>query len=385
MRITAVVHNYPPAHNAGAEWMLHPMLAALAARGHKVEVHLSRHIPGGNRKPWRLDDVLVYPLGAHGRTDVPPDIYITHLDCIRPVAARSRGFGKPVVVVQHNTLDFDLKSITEARPDLIVHNSEWMRDWMRAEGHVYPGIVCHPPVLEEHYRTEPGEKVTLINLTTGKGADLLWQLAERMPDTPFLAVQGNYGGQIVKDLPNVEVCGPFDGRKMRDEVYAKTRILLVPSRYESWGRVATEAMCSGIPVIAHRAIGALEENLGEAGIWCDRDQPSQWVAEIKRLSKPTEYETASQAARARFETFDFQAELDNWVGALEDLARVPRTPPPYFVGLRSVRQAQPEPVPEVRELPSPLPATPVPAPKPRAPRKTKTQAELSTERDNRGR
>lgn len=363
MRVLAIVHNYPPRHNAGAEWMLHPMLAALAKRGHQVEVYLSRHIPGDNgRLPWKMDDVYVYPLGAKGRSELRPDVYVTHLDCIRPVAASGRGYGVPVVVVQHNTLDFDLGNIREGRPSLIVHNSDWMRQWMQDNGYVFPGIVVRPPVHEDLYKTTPGDRVTLINMTGGKGAPLFWQLAERMPDTKFLAVQGNYGGQIIQEgHPNVEVVGPFDGRVMRDEVYSKTKILMMPSYYESWGRVVTEAMCSGIPVIAHRAIGALHENLGDAAIWADRDEPDAWVAEIKRLSKPAEYAKASEACRAQFETFDPEGELALWCNTLEDLARVPRTRPSEVITTRSAQQAPAEPV-----APQPEPEAPEPAQEPRA-------------------
>lgn len=357
MRIVAKVHNYPPRHNAGAEWMIHPMLAALAKRGHRVEVHLSRHIPGDQaRKSWKLDDVYVYPLGAVGRTDRRPDIYLTHLDCIRPVSAAARGLGVPLVVVQHNTLDTDIKNIKAARPDLIVHNSEWMRDWMTEHDYVYPGIVCHPPVDAERYKADkPGDKVTLINLTGGKGASLLWDLARRMPDTQFLACEGNYGGQIIQDLPNVEVVGPFDGRVMRDEVYGKTRVLLVPSYYESWGRVATEAMCNGIPVIAHRAIGAMHENLGDSAIWCDRDKPEEWVREIKRLSKPAEYAKASQAASDQFASFDFDAEVSAFCDAVEDLGGVPHPMPSQVITTHKIETLTP--APPVEEPPVKRPAT----------------------------
>jgi glycosyltransferase involved in cell wall biosynthesis len=318
MRITARVHAYPPASNAGAEWMLAPMLSALAARGHQVEVHLSNGVPGV-REPWDLDGVRVMPPGTVA-AGPRPDVYVTHLDNTRRTAAAARGRGVPLVVVQHNTHDLARQDLAVARPSLLVLNSEWMAAELGYQGR---SIVVRPPVLREDYETVPGTAVTLINLTSGKGGPLLWDLAARMPGTEFLAVKGSYGEQAVPDPvpPNVTVLDTVDGRLMRDQVYARTRILLVPSDYESWGRVATEAMCSGIPVIAHKAAGALTENLGDAAIWADRDDPAEWEAQITLLSDPAQWEAASEACRERAAELDPAADLEQWCDAVEALAR----------------------------------------------------------------
>src|SRR5690606_19301196 len=114
-----------------------------------------------------------------------------------------------------------------------------------------PAVVVRPPVAAAEYATEPGDHVTIVNLFPNKGSALFWRLAERMPDVPFLAVRGGYGHQDIRRVPNVEVVPHLPCHRMRDEVYARTKILLMPSEYESWGRVGVEAMCSGIPVIAH--------------------------------------------------------------------------------------------------------------------------------------
>jgi glycosyltransferase involved in cell wall biosynthesis len=62
----------------------------------------------------------------------------------------------------------------------------------------------------------------------------------------------------------------------------------MPSKEESWGRVAIEAMSSGIPVIATPTPGLLE-SCGSAGIFCKRDDIGSWVREIRRLKTDTEY------------------------------------------------------------------------------------------------
>jgi glycosyltransferase involved in cell wall biosynthesis len=81
-------------------------------------------------------------------------------------------------------------------------------------------------------------------------------------------------------------------------VYSKTDILIMPSKYESWGRTATEAMASGIPVISTDTPG-LRENVGESGIFCDRNNINEWVMAIRKLKGKKEYEEASAKAKKR--------------------------------------------------------------------------------------
>jgi glycosyltransferase involved in cell wall biosynthesis len=110
---------------------------------------------------------------------------------------------------------------------------------------------------------------------------------------------------------------------MRDDVYARTKLLLMPSDYESWGRVGVEAMASGIPVIAHPTEG-LTESLGDAGTFIHRDDIPAWCDAITRLLKPRAWGAASKKAKARSAELDPARDLATWVQALEHLSRVPR-------------------------------------------------------------
>jgi glycosyltransferase involved in cell wall biosynthesis len=175
--------------------------------------------------------------------------------------------------------------------------------------------------------------VTLVNISkdfpapdghvTGKGGELFRQLAERMPDTAFLGVTGGYGPQQdMSGLPNAEVLPHVPNAAMRDLVWARTRVLLVPSGYESWGRVASEALCSGIPVIAHPTVG-LVENLSEAGIFVDRHDVDGWIAALRRLQDSAAYETARGLALARSAEQQRMRVIDEqrWVASVEALGR----------------------------------------------------------------
>jgi len=138
--------------------------------------------------------------------------------------------------------------------------------------------------------------VTQINLS--KNGALLWEVARLLPDTRFLAVQGGYGEQIIpKVIPsNVEVIEATDDPA--GKIYARTRILLVPSFYESWGRVGMEAASSSIPVIASTTPG-LQESLSYAGLFRDPVRPAHWVEAITALSDPEVYAAYAEMACLR--------------------------------------------------------------------------------------
>jgi len=327
LNIVARVHAYPNDHNAGAEWALHEMLRALVQRGHRATVWLNQWAE--TRKPYEVDGVQVMPHEPSSRafqSAVPrASAVVSHLESVPGAACLARGHGVPLIVVCHNTFDLTWQPMQTGSSALAVVNSQWMLAEAEAaltDAPCRPGrmLAVRPPVWPEEYRTTRGECLTLVNCTMSKGAGVLAELAERMPDRKFLAVRGGYGEQQPPDLDNVIVLDHMPGRQMRDAVYARTRLLLMPSDYESWGRVGVEAMASGIPVLAHPTEG-LTESLGNAGVFCDREDVDAWQNAIEKLDNQTAYRAASQRAAARSRALDPTADLAAWCDAVEETAR----------------------------------------------------------------
>ncbi|MEU3557797.1 glycosyltransferase family 4 protein [Streptomyces fragilis] len=325
------MYGYPPDHNAGSEWMLHSMLRPLAERGHRVEVWLSH--PGKSGKGYEIDGVHVVPFqqglefAARART---ADVLVSHYENVPLVAGLARDADVPVAVICHD--NFPASFHNAAGADLVVYNSQWIR----RDGEIfYSGfpeeflprrsIVVRPPVIAEEYRTRPGDCVTLVNLNADKGGDLFWNIAAWMPQWRFLGVRGAYGQQIEPPprMPNCEVLHSVPGQRMREHVYSRSRVILMPSLYESWGRVAIEAFASGIPVVAHPTPG-LVEALGQAGIFAYRDDPSAWIDALTHLKDPQVWARASKRALARSDELSATSDLDVWCDAVEDLARAHR-------------------------------------------------------------
>jgi glycosyltransferase involved in cell wall biosynthesis len=81
-------------------------------------------------------------------------------------------------------------------------------------------------------------------------------------------------------------------------VWARTRIYVQPSGYESYGKAAVEAMAHGIPVIAHPTVGLLE-SLESAGIFRDRADRFAYLEAIRELDDEDRYRQAGARARRR--------------------------------------------------------------------------------------
>ncbi|MFE4818631.1 glycosyltransferase family 4 protein [Streptomyces sp. NPDC056704] len=328
MQVVARLHAAPPRHNAGAEWMAWSMFRALVERGHDVTVWLSRY--GEDHQPYELDGVQVIPLES--RLDWVTavrraDVLVSHLENVKPTAALARGYGKPFVAICHNTFLPTFKDMASGGTALAVYNSVWMEREAELYFADYPkavrpdaSMIVRPPVFAEDYATKPGDRITLVNTNPDKGGGLFHDLAQRMPDRKFLAVMGSYGEQTdYSDLPNVEVVQQVSGHEMREAVYSRTRVLLMPSFYESWGRAGVEALASGIPVLAHPTPG-LCESLAEGGIFLERQDLDGWEAVLRKLETPAEYRLASKRAKARSAELDPTVELAAWCDAVEALA-----------------------------------------------------------------
>ena len=311
--ILCSIHLYPPMHVCGAEMMLHQMNRFFQSRGHTVKILLKQANVHKIESHYVYDNVDVFPPDQYTEISLFQwaDAVLTHLDYSAWSQQLAGMFGKPVFQIIHN--DYPRDHIVSAdRPQFIVYNSNWIKDKLAYPHHSF---VLHPPTDYRHYKVDmdawDNEHITLINLDQNKGGEIFREIAKALPDCKFLGVMGSYSepikiGQITDQPSNVRIMP-----KQQDirEAYKLTRILIMPSKYESWGRTATEAMASGIPVIASPTEG-LKENCGNAGIFVkDRDDVSEWVKEIQKLDDEKRYRKASAKASVRAIELDPTHEL----------------------------------------------------------------------------
>lgn len=339
LRVLGLVHQYVPVRNAGAESHIHSMFRALAERGHRVDVVLSMQIGD----PYVFEGVNIWPCVDRKRDVFPwladADIIVAHLDNTTRATVLGEFNDIPVAIVHHNTFEASREALalTSSRTDLVAVNSEHMKAGLRvwcdeAEIPMPNTVVVRPTADPSVFATTPGDRVTLINMRRrddeihrdhlSKGGETFRAVAERLPDVDFLGVTGAYGTQVdVSDLPNVEVIDHVPHDEMVEKVYARTKVLLVPSSYESWGRVASEAMCSGIPVIASPTPGLVEQIGPDAGTFVDPDDYDRWVDAVSRLlTDPHHWHAMSMRSKGRASKLDQlgRGDLQGWVRAVEE-------------------------------------------------------------------
>lgn len=337
MKIFAMVHGYVPHHNAGAETTLHALLAHMASLGHDVDVLLSEGGPNPPPADYEIDGVHVHKRRSDGDVFIRlganasrrPDVVITHLENTLRAAALCHRAGVPLVHLVHNTHEWTKGCIRRGPVQFAIYNSDWMAsdyaaDWAAHFDKPQPPHTVINPVVDpvSLAGTAPGTRITLVNLNEGKGAATFYRLVDELPRRKFLGVKGGYGEQVMpagnrENLRLVENVAPHE---MGSQVYAHTKILLMPSDYESWGRTAIEAACCGIPTIAHPTPG-LRESLGSAGTFVDRDDIEGWKAAISRLSTPKGFAKASAAARARALELNPGSDLRRFSDLMEGVVR----------------------------------------------------------------
>jgi hypothetical protein len=285
--VGAYVEHAAPEHPAGAEWTMQDLMTWLQRRGHDCRVLAKR----GHRRMLH-DGVTIYSPADDDVTTqhyLECDVMLTQLEASRDAQLLAATYQTPLVQMIHSENQLVELGVADTARALVVFNAQHVANacaW-------WPGqsMVVHPPIDRARVLTEPGVCTTLVNLSHNKGGPLLVELAKILETRPFMGIVGVYEDQTLgpegfpgtresptpTGLPaNLRVFNPAE--RIAD-MLGYTRLLLVLSRSETYGRVAGEAMLSGIPVIASRTPG-LEECCGDAARWVERRDDLRALARI---------------------------------------------------------------------------------------------------------
>lgn len=307
MRILFSIHLFPPQHNCGSETYAVALIHYLQSKGHDCRVLLHKANGPLLDKMYVYQDIPVWPasgqIGNHFFWADRVFTQLTHMTAWTMTMACQ--YKKPCFHITHS--DQVNQAVAACRlPVRVIYNTY---ESAKNLNYQHPAIVLHPPINPEDYQTgvtpHKAEYITLINLNRNKGVGIFYEIARRMPERKFLAVQGSYDEQILSDLPNVTAVPNSPDILF---AYKQTRILLMPSEMESYGLTAREAMSSGIPVICTDLPG-LRENCGDAAVYMDRDNIQGWVTEIRKLDNKKQYLSRSELCKNRAYNSDIPEQL----------------------------------------------------------------------------
>lgn len=298
--------------------MAHSIAKHLQSKGHQVKVLLHQANYYRITNNYVFDGVDVFPPNQNVIDGLMrwSDAIITHLDYTHWTVGASGMYKKPVFHLIHNSHKYP--EIENAHyPQYVVYNSEWIKKELNYK---WDNFTLTPPVDFRDYDlgkdSEANEYITLINLNENKGGKIFEQIARALPNKKFLGVLGSYDEQIIPNLENVKILQNTSNIK---PIYGMTRILLMPSKYESWGMTATEAMANGIPIICTDGEG-LKENCGNAGLYIkNRDNVQSWIEAIKKLDDKKTYSEASRKSRKRAQDHDPRKALNQFETWLREM------------------------------------------------------------------
>ena len=306
MKIVCLTHYYIEDNRAGGEMMIHGILKYLVAQGHDVTALITNNcrlntVIDGVKVIYAVDKLRVLDTYDY-------DLVISQFDNSLIAIQHAHKNGKLVSLAVHNDhpATQQLVGMLDKR-DLAIFNTEWISNKIKTRA---KKVVVHPPIeIVKQDKTEDRKYVTIVNLVREKGADIFYQIARSMPSVLFMGVKGGYWKDRQNIQPCVNVLIQENTDNMYRDVYSKSKIVLMPSTYESYGMVAAEAISYGIPVICSPQTG-LKENLGESGIYINPTDIPSWVDSIRRLlSEPDYYNSQSKLCKDRAKSKNFEEEL----------------------------------------------------------------------------
>lgn len=317
MIIGALVRHAAPFWPAGAEWSLQDTLVALARRGHDCRILAlegsTRERIGSVGPDAKAASVLVYSQPTPEERLLhwqECDVMLTQLDATMDAQLDAATYQTPLVHLIHSANQLEQLGVVPSCSALVVYNAAHVANACKW----WPGhsITLRPVIDAARVKaTKLGKAITLVNVSSNKGGAEFQRLARDLPDLPFYGVRGAYGDQVIDPdaLSNLAV-GPAVGDVAR-MVFDYTRILCVLSASETYGRIAAEAMVSGIPVVAHETPG-LREACGTSAVYVDRAHPDELARTVNLLYRDhwqnwSERATARAAVLARRQARELRA------------------------------------------------------------------------------
>lgn len=194
----------------------------------------------------------------------------------RAIALRCQPLHEYALVTAITAVRVVVQRFRVHRATLLVCVSGVFRDHLVRDYHFRRAstVVIHNPVHLERFEgvaQRPSRSPTVLMLgriSLRKGVEDVVELARRMRDRDMSVRLRIVGGpslfsdytKLLEDLPseNAEYVERVPPSEVPAEL-ARSDLLLAPSKYDSFGLTAAEALAAGVPVVATTEVGAIEQ------------------------------------------------------------------------------------------------------------------------------
>ena len=330
MSTVALSHGYPPFWNMGGEVSLHRTL--IAAPGDKFvltateEPYIFEGVDVRKINAVNVLDVKTNPLPISEQLkDLNARVVIGQNELSLAAVKAARLAGAVPIVNVHTPPKYG-RNLADAmyETDYAIYNTRTSAEqWGEPKA-----LVVHPPINSIPKDTMTGgDAYTVLSSLRNKGVEVVLGLAMLYPDKRFIIVRSpaepTHGLPDIEDrvakLPNVEL-HPRVAPEEVHKYFKETRILLVPSRYETYGMSAIEAAGYGIPTV-HVDTPHVREGIGDGAILVPPMDVYATKAGIDTIE--SNYEAYSFNARKRAEWLHARQAIELAQFA-EYIATVPR-------------------------------------------------------------
>lgn len=303
MSLVSFLHGYPPKWSMGGEVSTHRTLREVY--GSTVFTRID--------EPYTFEGVQVRPIGNRlsaeafvGMADsVGAKALFAHSTYSTDTIRAARRLRLPAVLSVHAPPRYagDLRRAWPSANVRLYNTEAARRDWRDKQGWVLHPPVGRPPVVGP--LDGPHDALTLTSSLLNKGVQQAMELAQRWPDRRFIIVRSpahqTHGSVDFEEkaalIPNIEVWDRLHPDDMH-LLWAQTKVLLVPSRYETYGMSALEAAWHDIPSV-HVDTVHVREGIGTAARLLQSHSTDELELAVRQVE--ADYDRWSDAARTRVE------------------------------------------------------------------------------------
>ena len=333
MHLVGPVGLSDPARPSGGNVYDLRVAAALRSRGHEVAVHETTVEELGPVLELLPDGSTVVIDGLVGSG--APDALVGSRERLRLVMLVHLPLG---LAVAGSSPHREPEARAMAAVAAVVCTSGWTRDWLAAEYDV-PASLLHvvvpgadkSPLAEG---SSSGERLLSVGaITPVKGHDVLVSALALLTDLRWTwslvgaSVDADHATRLWGSLweagldDRVTLAGALTGADLA-AAYAGADLLVLPSRHETYGIVASEALARGVPVLA-TDVGGVREALGSApgadvpGLLVPSDDPVAMAEALRSWLT-----SAELRSRLRSLAVERRGALEGWDVAAASVERV---------------------------------------------------------------